>query len=198
MSTSLTPDQRSTVTVLLQAGSTIKEISKLANIEVQDVTEAARNLDLTPEDTTERRAKELFGSPDGLSYADVATRLEQENLTNDGKAVHYLTVATWVANHGWAWGGAPDGDYAPDKASSSPSKSKYTLRMSKAMADDVNSAAAISAAADAAWQALSDEKTLVVAVAVVQGAAAAGVTDLTAVKSELMTSHGETIRTTKA
>jgi len=198
MATSLSSDQRATVTVLLRAGSTIKEISKLANLDMQDVTHVARDLDLSPANATERRAKELFASPDGLTYAEVASLLEADKLTNDGKAVHYLTIATWVSNQGWPWGGASDGDYAPERSSSSPSKSKYTLRMSKTMADDVNSSDAISAAADAAWQALSDETTLIVAVAVVHGAARAGVTDLTAVKAALMEKHGDTIRTTRA
>ena len=196
---SLTPDQQSTATVLLQAGKTIKEIANFAELDRDAVTEIARKLDLTPSDPTQKRAKELYGSADGLTYADVANALGTEGLKNDGEPVHYLTVATWAANHGWPWGGADDGDYAPDRTASAPSRSRYTLRMSKQMAEKVNAADAIAAAGEAAWAELNrDEGTTVVAVAVVKGAAAAGVTDLGAVKKALMERHGEEIRTAKA
>lgn len=198
MAPSLSPDQESTVTVLLNAGKTVKEISAFAEIDRDAVTGIARSLDLEPADRTMKRAKELFGSDVGHTYAEVATALASEGLKNDGEPVHYLTVATWVANHGWAWGGATDGDYAPDRSASTASKSKYTLRMSKATADEVNSTDQITAAADAAWQALETEDTTVVAVAVVKGAAAVGATDIAAVKGALMDRYGDAIRTAKA
>lgn len=199
MASPLTSDQKSTVTVLLHAGKTVKEIAGFADLDRDAVTEIARKLDLEPDGATKKRAKALFGSSDGFTYADVANALSGEGLDNDGESVHYLTVATWVANHGWPWGGAKDGEYAPDRSASSPSRSRYTLRMSKAMAEEVNDAKAIAAAADAAWDVLrAEDGTTIVAVAVVQGAAAAGVTDLAAVKSSLMERHGEELRTAKA
>ena len=198
MSNELTSDQESTVSVLLQAGNTIKEISKLANLDRGAVTMVARSLDLEPQDPTQKRAKQLFGSSDALTYADVANGLKSEGLKNEGEAVHYLTVAGWVANQGWAWGGAEDGDYAPERAASSPAKSRYTLRMSRSLDEDVNSGANIVQAADAAWAELESDKTRVVAVAVVKGAASAGVTDIAAVKASLMERHGEAIRTAKS
>lgn len=198
MGVELSSDQQSTVTVLLQAGKTIKEISKFADLDRDAVSQIARNLDIEPSGPTQQRAKALFGSADGLTYADVATTLKAEGLKNDGEAVHYLTVATWVANHGWAWGGAEDGDYAPDRASTAPARSKYTLRMSKKLDADVNSAAAVAAGADAAWDELSNDRTTVVAIAVVKGAAAAGVTDIAGVKAGLMERHGDAIRSARA
>ncbi len=198
MSNELTSDQKSTVSVLLQAGNTIKEISKLANLDRDAVTMVARSLDLEPQDRTQKRAKELFGSADALTYADVANVLKGEGLKNDGETVHYLTVAGWVSNQGWAWGGAKDGDYAPERAASSPAKSRFTLRMSRTLDEDVNSGANIVQAADAAWAELEADKTRIVAVAVVKGAANAGVTDIAAVKASLMERHGEAIRTAKS
>ena len=198
MATTLSEAEESAVTVLLGTGNTIKEISKAAALDRDAVTKVARTLDLEPSDPTQKRAKDLFGSADGLTYADVANALAAEGLKNDGEAVHYLTVATWVANHGWAWGGAPDGDYAPERATSSPAKSRFTLRMSRSTADEVNSSANVRVAADAAWQALDSDQTRVVAVAVVKGAAAAGATDIAAVKAALMEHHGEAIRTARA
>ena len=56
MSSELTSDQKSTVTVLLQAGNTIKEISKLANLDRDAVTQVARTLDLEPDDKAQKRA----------------------------------------------------------------------------------------------------------------------------------------------
>lgn len=198
MSVELSSDQKSTVTVLLQAGKTIKEISKFADLDRDAVMHIARNLDLEPSDPTQKRARVLFSSSEGMTYAEVATALKAEGLKNDGEPVHYLTVATWVANHGWAWGGAEDGDYAPDRVSSAPARSKYTLRMSKKLDAEVNSAAAITTAADAAWDELSSDRTTVVAIAVVKGAAASGVTDIAAVKAALMERQGESIRSARA
>lgn len=197
--TKLTSDQESTAAVLLQAGKTIKEIANFAELDQRAVTEIARKLDLTPGDPTQMRAKELYTSDAGLTYAEVANVLGTEGHRNEGEPVHYLTVARWVANHGWPWGGAEDGEYAPERSASAPNRSRYTLRMSKRTAEQVNGADAISAAADAAWTELSGEEgTRIVAVAVVKGAAAAGVTDLGAVKTALMDRHGEEIRTAKA
>ena len=198
MSSELSSDQKSTVTVLLQAGNTIKEISKLANLDRDAVTNVARSLDLEPDDKAQKRAKELFGSADALTYADVANVLKGEGLKNEGEPVHYLTVAGWVANQGWSWGGAEDGDYAPERAASSPAKSRFTLRMSRSLDEDVNSGANIVQAADAAWAELESDKTRVVAIAVVKGAAAAGVTDIAGVKAVLMERHGDAIRSAKS
>lgn len=199
MASSLTKDQTATVTVLLQSGKTIKEIAKFAELDRGDVTSVARSLDLAPASPAQKRAKELFGSADGLTYADVAAALKSEGHKNDeGGPVHYLTVATWVANHGWPWGGAKGGVYAPDRTASSASRSKYTLRMSRTMADEVNNAAAITRAANAAWAELTGEGSNIVAVAVVKGAAAEGVTDLAAVKAALLDAHGEELRTARA
>lgn len=185
------------MTVLLRAGNTIKEIAKVASLDRNAVTEVARTLDIEPSDKTQKRAKQLFASDEGLTYAQVAARLRDEKLKNEGQPVHYLTVATWVANYGWPWGGSDDGHYSPDRTATSAAKSKYTLRMSRKMADEVNSAANIAAAAEAAWAALEAEETAAVAIAVIKGAAAVGVTDIGAVKSELMKRHGDTIRTAK-
>ncbi|MEM7095230.1 MAG: hypothetical protein AAF567_19685 [Actinomycetota bacterium] len=198
MSVTLSPDQKSTVTVLLQAGKNINEISKFAELDTGAVTGVARELDITPSDPTQMRAKELFGSNEGLSYAEVAKMLQQEGLTNGGESVHYLTVSSWVANHGWAWGGSPDGEYTTPRSATSPAKSRFTLRMSKTLDEDVNGATAIAEAADAAWNLLQGDDTRIVAVAVVKGAASAGVTDIAGVKGALMERHGEAIRSAKA
>ena len=198
MAPSLSPDQESTVTVLLNAGKTVKEISAFAELDRDAVTGIARSLDLEPADRTMKRAKELFASDAGHTYAEVATALASEGLKNDGEPVHYLTIAGWVANQGWAWGGAEDGDYAPERAASTPAKSRFTLRMSRSLDEDVNSGANIVQAADAAWAELDADNTRVVAIAVVKGAAAAGVTDIAAVKASLMERHGEAIRSAKA
>jgi len=198
MSSELSSDQKSTVTVLLQAGNTIKEISKLANLDRDAVTKVARSLDLEPSDRAQKRAKDLFGSADALTYADVANTLKSEGLKNEGEPVHYLTIAGWVANQGWAWGGAEDGDYAPERAASSPAKSRYTLRMSRSLDEEVNSGANVVQAADAAWAELDSDNTRVVAIAVVKGAASVGVTDIGAVKAALMERHGDKIRSAKS
>lgn len=196
-SKNLSSDQESTVTVLLQAGKNISEISKFADLDAAAVTQVARALDLTPSDATQKRAKQLFASADGLSYAEVANTLQQEGLKNEGQAVHYLTVSSWVANHGWAWGGSEDGEYSTPRSATSPAKSRYTLRMSKSLDDDVNATAKINEAADAAWKTLDNDDTRIVAVAVVKGAASAGVTNIAAVKSALMDRHGDAIRSAK-
>ncbi len=190
--------QTSTVTVLLQAGKSIKEISKFAGLERSAVTEIARSLDIDPTSPAQRRAKELFGSNAGHSYQQIAEALRSENLKNDdGKAVHYLTVSTWAANHGWRWGGNPDGDYVPPRPTSGNTRAKYALRVSKSRSAEMNSAKNIKAAVAAAWENLTSGVTDVVQLAVIQGAGAVGVTDLDAVRKALLAAHGETIKKTR-
>lgn len=185
--------------MLLQAGKTVKEISKFADLDRGAVTEVAREVDIDPPHPTQRRAKELFRADDGPTYQQIADVLNKEKLkTDEGKKVHYLTVSTWVANFGWAWGGAADGEYAPVQVGTGPARSKYTLRLSKTMAADINTATAVSAAAEAAWQELESDNTRIVAVAIIRGAAKVGVTDIAAVKKALFATHGDAIRTAKA
>ncbi len=76
--------------------------------------------------------------------------------------------------------------------------SKYTMRMSKAVDAQINTASGIAAAATAAWKLLSSDKTHIVQLAIIQGAAAVGVTDLAAVKKALFDAHGDDIRNAKA
>lgn len=190
--------QISTVTVLLQSGKTIKEISKFAGLERNAVTQVARSLDIEPATPAQRRAKELFAADVGHSYQEIAETLRSENLKNDdGKAIHYLTVSTWTANHGWRWGGSSDGDYVPPHSGSGNTRPKYALRVSKSRSADMNSPAQVHAAVAAAWENLTSGKTDVVQLAVILGAGSAGVTDIDAVRKSLLAEHGETIKRTR-
>ena len=197
MTTKLTSDQKAAIAVLLRAGNSVGEISKMADLDRAAVTQVARDLDVDPPTATQRRAKALYTSDRGLTYQEIAEQLREEKLkTEGGKAPHYLTVSTWVANYGWRWGGSSDGEYAPER-STTASRSKYVLRMSKKMSAELNSAKNISAAAKAAWDELDSEATNVVQLAVLRGAASVGVTDLAAVKKALFASHGSTLRTAR-
>lgn len=182
--------------MLLQAGKTISEIAKFADLDVGAVTEQARKLDITPDDAVQRRAKELYTSPEGLSFQEIAAKLTEEGI-GSSTPMHHLTIASWVKNFGWGWGGADDGEYAPTRTAGSAAKSKYLLRMSKDVEAELNKKANINAAAKAAWKELTEESTRVVQLAVIKGAAAAGVTDLAAVKKALLASHGDKIRSAK-
>lgn len=185
--------------MLLHAGKTIKEIVKFAELDNHAVTSVARSLDLEPATEVQRRAKQLYASPNGLTFQEIAKRLAAQGFTADDEApMHHLTVASWVKNYGWAWGGATDGDYAPERAAAAPARSKYTMRMSKALDAEINTEAGIVAAATAAWKLLSSDKTHIVQLAIIQGASVAGVTDLAAVKATLFEAHGDEIRTAKA
>ena len=197
MSVKLSSDQTSTVEVLLGTGKSVKEIHKFTDIDRDAIVGIARSLNIIPKDPAQKAAKELFADSAGHTYADIAEVLRTKGFSNDGEPIHYLTVSTWVNEHGWAWGGAEDGNYAPDRPSASSARSKYTLRMSRTTLDEVNATAQINQAADAAWAALESEATLIVAVGVVKGAAAAGVTDIAAVKAALMDRHGDAIRAAK-
>lgn len=198
MNSNLSEEERSAVTLLLGTGKTIKEIANFADIARSEITEVARSLNIEPPTAVQQRAKLLFGDTVGLTYQEVAKTLTGEGFSGDDDAtMHHLTVASWVRNHGWPWGGAQDGNYAPERASSAPPRSKYVLRLSKAHDSEVNSASAIEAAATTAWDELSSDRTLIVQVAVIRGAASAGVTDLAAVKKTLMAARGETIRTAR-
>lgn len=191
----LTTDQIATVTVLLQANKSIKEISKFAGLDRDAVTEIARSSDLEPSHPTLKRAKELFGSADGHSYQAIADTLNAEGLrAENGKKIHYLTVSTWVANLGWRWGGDPSGDYIAPSPGSNRSKARFALRMTKETAAALNRPSAIDAAADAAWSVLDDDQTDIVQVAVIKGAATAGVTDIDAVRKAVLKRHGDKIR----
>jgi len=196
MADALKQDEKLAVTMLLQAGKTINEIAKFAELDVEAVTKLARTLDITPEDAVQRRAKELYTSPDGQSFQEIASKLTEEGL-GDSTPMHHLTIASWVKNFGWGWGGSDDGEYAPTRTASSAARSKYLLRMSKELEAELNKKAAINEAAKAAWKELTDESTNVVQLAVIKGAAAANVTDLAAVKKALMASHGDKIRSAK-
>lgn len=198
MAKTLTEQQHSTVSVLLQAGKTVKEIAKFAELDRDAVLATARSLDVEPSTKAQKRAKELYGSTtdeDGRTYQEIAAALQSEGLKNDdGNKVHYLTVSTWASNYGWRWGGSTSGDYEPPRPGSAPSRSKYTLRMSKKTSAEVNAPSAITAAAVAAWDELNSDRTRVVQLAIIRGAGVAGVTDLIAVKKALFDKHGTEIR----
>jgi hypothetical protein len=192
----LREDQVGAVTMLLQAGKTIKEIVKFAELDSRAVTKVARKLDLAPTSEVQRRGKELYASPQGVTFQEIAKTLAGQGFTaDDGATMHHLTVASWVKNYGWAWGGAANGDYAPERSVTNAARSKYVLRLSKALDADVNTGAKIGAAAEMAWAELSTDKTHVVQLAIIRGAAQAGVTDLAAIKKILLDTHGTEIRT---
>lgn len=183
--------------MLLSAGKTIRDIAKFAELDAHAVTQVARELDREPDTEAQRRAKELFGSGEGLTYQRVAKQLATEGHTaDDGEPMHHLTVASWVRNYGWAWGGAADGEYAPEQPSNSV-RSRYVLRLSKSMDAEINSTDALAAAVDAAWNELTSDKTRVVQLAIIRGSAMTGVTNVTAVKKQLMAKHGDEIRNTR-
>ncbi len=184
--------------MLLQAGKTIKEIVKFAELDNRAVTKVARKLDLEPTTEVQRRGKELYASSQGVTFQEIAKTLAGQGFAaDDGATMHHLTVASWVKNYGWAWGGAENGDYAPERSATVAARSKYVLRLSKALDVEVNTAAKINAAVEAAWTELSTDKTHVVQLAIIRGAGHAGVTDLVEVKKALMEIHGTEIRTAK-
>lgn len=201
MAKTLSNEQVSTVTVLLQAGKTVKEIAKFAGLDRDAVMTAAREIDVEPATKAQKRAKALYGSATadgGMTYQAIAATLQSEGLKNDdGKKVHYLTVSTWAGNYGWSWGGSESGDYVAPSPGSAASRSKYTLRMSKKTAAEVNASGAITTAATKAWEELNRDRTRIVQLAIIKGAAAAGVTDLAAVKKALFATHGDAIRNTR-
>ncbi len=199
MSEDLKPEQIGAVTMLLRSGKTIKEIAKFAELDSYAITKVARKLDIEPQDEAQKRAKVLYASPAGSTFQEIAQTLASEGFTaEDGAAMHHLTVASWVKNYGWPWGGAEDGDYAPERAATGSTRSKYVLRLSKALDAEVNTPTKIAAAAEAAWSELSADKTTIVQLAIVRGAAQTGVTDLAAVKKALLDTHGVEIRTARA
>ncbi len=181
--------------MLLEAGKTIKEIAKFADLDMQAVTKVARELDIEPSTRAQRRGKALYGSSKGSTYQEIAKTLAAEGFTGEDDApMHHLTVASWVKNFGWPWGGAADGDYAPERAATASSRSRYLLRLSKALDAELNTSDKIAQAAEAAWNELVSESTRVVQLAIIRGAANAGVTDLAAVKRVLLDLHGAAIR----
>lgn len=195
----LTPDQNVAVTMLLRSGKTIRDIAKFADLEPPAITKLARSLDLEPETEAQQRGKQLYGSTEALTFQQIAKQLSAEGFTGDDDApMHHLTVASWVRNFGWPWGGADDGDYAPERAARPPVRSKYVIRMSQSVAEQVNSPTNVAKAAADAWLELSSDRTRIVQLAVIRGAASAGVTDLVKVKKALLDLHGEEIRTAKA
>lgn len=185
--------------MLLQTGKTIKEIAKFADLEVDAITQLARTLDLEPATPAQRRGKELYASDAGHTYQEIAKQLAAEGHTGDDDGpMHHLTVASWVRNYGWAWGGAADGAYAPEKVTRPAARSRYVLRLSKTLDAEINAPGTIKQAAEAAWTELASDSTRVVQLAVIRGAAKVGVTDLVEVKKQLLELHGEEIRTAKA
>lgn len=191
----LTENQKAAVTVLLKAGKTVREISKFAELEASAVTAQARALNLHPEDPREVRAKQLFAEPSGLTYQQIAEKMNEEGFTlENGKRIHYLTVSHWALNNGWAWGGAEDGDYVPPTALASRKKAKYAIRISRRLADKINGPAQIARAADIAFEVLESDQTNVVQVAVVKGAAASGSTDIYRIRKNLLSRYGDQIR----
>ncbi len=195
MGTPLSDDHKATVAVLLHAGKSINEISKFVGLDREAVGVVARSLDIEPTSPTQKRAKALFADTAGNSYQAIAAALRRENLTNDnGKPVHYLTISTWANNHGWKWGGSPDGTYVAPSAGANRSATKYSLRISKTRSEELNASARVAAAADAAWHELDTDRTTIVQLAVIRGAAASDVTDLDAVRKALLAKHGEAIR----
>lgn len=199
MSKELSAEEVATVTVLLQSGKTIKEITKFVDFDSDAVTKVARNLDLTPATEVQRRAKLLYGTDEALTFQQIAQRLAGEGFTSDDdEPLHHLTIASWVKNYGWPWGGAADGNYAPPSAASPTVRSRYVLRLSAQLAEQVNTPAKITDAAAHAWQQLNDDKTRIVQLAIIRGAAHADVTDLAAVKHALLDTYGEQLRSAKA
>lgn len=198
MATKFTSEQTAAVTLLLQAGKTIKEISAFADLDRASVTEVARELDIEPATAPQRRAKALFVSSDGVTYQEIAKTLDAEGLGDGDGPTHHLTIAKWARDYGWRWGGSDDGRYAPDRAAIAPARTRYTLRLSKGLDAEINAPAAISAAAKAAYDELTSDRTRVLAVAIVKGAAQSGVTDLAAVKKQLLDTHGDEIRSARA
>lgn len=192
-------EETGAVTMLLQAGKTIKEIAKFADLDVEAVTKVARRLDIEPGTESQRRAKSLYGSPEGLTFQEIAKTLSSEGFsTDDDGPMHHLTIASWVKNHGWPWGGADDGEYAPDRAAVSSSRSRYLLRMSKSIDAEINTQAKIDVAAEAAWAELVSDSTRIVQLAIIRGAAEAGVTDLAATKKALLAAHGDELRNSQS
>ena len=195
MERGLTQEETGAITMLLGTGKAIKDIAKFADLDVDAVTMVARELDLEPATEAQRRAKELFASPKGVSYQEVAKQLASEgHAGDDGAPMHHLTVAAWVRNFGWAWGGADDGNYDPDRPGSTAGRSRFLMRLSKSVDAEINTPAGIKTAAAAAWTELESDKTHVVQLAIIRGAASAGVTDLAEVKKALMAAHGDEIR----
>ncbi len=181
--------------MLLQAGKTIKEIAKFAELDMHGITKVARELDIEPATDVQRRGKALYGSSSGLTFQEIAKTLTNEGFAgDDGAPMHHLTVASWVKNFGWPWGGADDGEYAPERGTRPSAQSRYLLRLSKALSAEINTADKIEAAAAAAWSELDADATRVVQLAIIRGAAAAGVTDLAAVKKALLDHHGSELR----
>lgn len=199
MAKKLSAEEIAVVTHLLQNGKTIKEIAKFASLEREAVRTVASDLDVAPASAAQRKAKELFGAEEGLSYKEIAEQMNAARLkTADGKPIHHLTVAGWVRDYGWRWGGADDGEYAPATTPGSASKSKYALRLSKTADAELNSVRAVKAAADAAWSELTSDATRVVQVAVIRGAAKEGVTNVSGVRKALLAAHGSAIRSARA
>ena len=195
MTAELTTDQSAAVALLLRSGKTIKEIAKFADLDSGGVTNVARELDLEPVTDTQRRAKALYGDPKGLIFQEIATTLSAEgHVSDDGSPMHHLTIASWVKNFGWAWGGSADGDYSPGRKASAGPRSKYLLRLSKQLDAEVNTAAKLEHAAEVAWSTLAADETGIVALAIIRGAASAGVTDLAKVKAALLDRHGDELR----
>ena len=180
--------------MLLQAGKTIKEIAKFAELDASAITKVARKLDIEPNSEVQKRAKVLYGATSGSTFQEIAQTLAGEGFTaDDGAPMHHLTVASWAKNYGWPWGGAEDGDYAPERTSP-PSRSRYVLRLSKALDLEINAPERVRAAADAAWTELSEDRTRIVQQAVIRGAASTGVTDLTAVRKVLLEVYAADVR----
>jgi len=198
VSVELKTDQVAAVTMLLQAGKSIRDIAKFAEIDTDAITQVARELDLEPATPAQRRGKELYTSSAALTYQEIAKTLASEGFTaEDDAPMHHLTVASWVRNMGWPWGGAEDGDYAPERAAAAPMRSRYVLRLSKALDAEVNDPAKIAGAVEAAWSELSTDKTRIVQQAVIRAAATTGVTDLVALKKALLEKYGQAIRTAR-
>jgi len=195
VSEGLGEQQVAAITMLLQNGKTVKEIVKFAEMDSGSVTRVARQLDLEPTTEVQRRGKELYASSSGLTFQQIAKQLASEGFTaEDDAPMHHLTVASWVKNYGWGWGGAADGEYAPEHTASKTARSKYVRRLSKSLDAEVNADDKIAAAAESAWHELSSDRTVLVQLAVIRGAAHAGVTDVGAVKKVLFETHGDEIR----
>lgn len=198
MASTLNDEQRSIVKFLLGTGKTIKEISKFTELDRAAIAEVARELDIEPASKVQQRAKQLFDSEEGLSYQQVAESLRSESYRNDdGKPIHYLTVSTWVGNFGWRWGGSDDGVYEPPSGANAQNRSRYSLRVSRKVNAEINSERNVNIAAEAAYGELENDRTRIVAVAIIKGAAKAGVTDIAAVKKTLFANHGESIRSAR-
>lgn len=180
-------DTEATIGVLLSAGRTVPEVTKLLEVEKSTVREVAKHLNLCGDDEQMKRAHHLFTN-EGLDYSAISA-----DISTKKKPVHRLTVAAWARRYGWPWGGAEDGEYF--QRPKSVGSRRWVIRQNAKARAETNSPKAIELAADAAWEHLISGQR-VVALAVIDGCAEMEVTDVAAVRRALLKKHGDEIRST--